>query len=71
MNVITMPETAETIAIEVVAAAAVISVMPDTQQVPLSKLVASTKNVRKRNAAISKTTISMKIRHRRGVRLSG
>ncbi|TBZ05068.1 ParB/RepB/Spo0J family partition protein [Rhizobium leguminosarum bv. viciae] len=48
-----MPETAETIAIEVAAAAPVTSLMHDTQQVPLSKLVASTKNVRKRNAAMT------------------
>jgi hypothetical protein len=43
MNVITMPETAETIAIEVAAAAPVTSLMHDTQQIPLSKLVASSK----------------------------
>jgi ParB family chromosome partitioning protein len=53
MNVITMPETAETIAIEVAAAAPVTSLMHDTQQIPLSKLVASSKNVRKRNAAMT------------------
>ncbi|RRY02356.1 ParB/RepB/Spo0J family partition protein [Brucella anthropi] len=48
-----MPETAETIAIEVAAAAPVTSLMHDTQQIPLSKLVASSKNVRKRNAAMT------------------
>lgn len=53
MNVITMPETAEAIAIEVAAAAPVTSLMHDTQQIPLSKLVASSKNVRKRNAAMT------------------
>ena len=53
MNVITMPETAEAIAIEVAAAAPVTSLMHDTQQIPLSKLVASAKNVRKRNAAMT------------------
>ncbi|TBY66364.1 hypothetical protein E0H51_33965 [Rhizobium leguminosarum bv. viciae] len=53
MNAITMPETAEVIAIEDAAAAPVTSLMHDTQRVPLSKLVASTKNVRKRNAAMT------------------
>ena len=63
MNAITMPEIAENIVIEVVAAAAVTSVMHDTQQVPLSKLVASTKNVRKRNAAMTIPELAASIEH--------
>ncbi|WP_237681512.1 MULTISPECIES: ParB/RepB/Spo0J family partition protein [Rhizobium/Agrobacterium group] len=61
MKVITMPETAETIAIEVAAAAPVTSLMHDTQQIPLSKLVASSKNVRKRNAAMTIPELAVSI----------
>ncbi|TRA94432.1 plasmid stabilization protein [Rhizobium rhizogenes] len=56
-----MPETAETIAIEVAAAAPVTSLMHDTQQIPLSKLVASSKNVRKRNAAMTIPELAVSI----------
>ncbi|UXT00635.1 ParB/RepB/Spo0J family partition protein (plasmid) [Agrobacterium tumefaciens] len=53
-----MPETAvdvsaDTVNLEAEAAGPMTSLIPDTRQIPLSKLVASKKNVRKRNAAMT------------------
>lgn len=46
-------QTAETIVTEDATAAPMVTLMHDTQEIPLSKLVASKKNVRKRNAAMT------------------
>lgn len=59
MNATTMPETtveavsAQVVAIDVETAGPMTSLIPDTRQIPLSKLIASKKNVRKRNAAMT------------------
>lgn len=54
MNAIAMPETAaDAVAIEVETAGPTTSLIPDTRQIPLSKLVASKKNVRKKNVAMT------------------
>ncbi|SEJ60314.1 ParB/RepB/Spo0J family partition protein [Sinorhizobium meliloti] len=59
MNVIAMPETAveaisaEAVTVETEAAGPATSLIPDTRQIPLSKLTASKKNVRKKSAAMT------------------
>ncbi|WP_234833333.1 ParB/RepB/Spo0J family partition protein [Sinorhizobium meliloti] len=59
MNAIAMPETAveaisaEAVTVENEAAAPTTSLIPETRQIPLSKLSASKKNVRKKNAAMT------------------
>ncbi|WP_245571511.1 ParB/RepB/Spo0J family partition protein [Neorhizobium alkalisoli] len=54
MNAITMPATTvEAVAIEIEAEGPATSLIQDTRQIPLSRLVASKKNVRKKNAAMT------------------